>query len=166
MTTPPPYGSNPGQPGYPNQPGYPQQPGYPAPGFPGGYPAPVLARPGMATAAAVLGFIIAGLGILFGLLALFALSTLNVGGFYAVIVVIQLVADAVLIWGGVQLLNGKDSRILTIVSALLVLLSLVGMIMYFAPSSLLSLVIPILILVFSINPAVKAWVRSKGGQTF
>ena len=40
------------------------------------------------------------------------------------------------------------------------------MVLYFAPQSLISLVIPILILVFSMNPAVKGWIRSRGGQSF
>ena len=99
MTTPPPYGSAPGQPsgysGQPGQPGQPypqsypgpasapqpaygQQPGYPPAGYPAaggaypgfGGPAP-LARPGMVTAAAILAFVWGGFAVILSIISLF-----------------------------------------------------------------------------------------------
>ncbi len=67
---------------------YPSQP-YGAPGYPpaGAYGAAPSARPGMVTAAAVLAFVVGGLSILIGLLALFAGSALTgyVGGLGGVV---------------------------------------------------------------------------------
>ncbi len=166
MTAPPP--DAPQQPGqYPQQPPpgpYAQQP-YPAyagaPGVPAG-----AARPGMVTAAAVLAFVVGGLGIIFGLVAFGLLSTFGVGGFYTFLVVLSLIACAAMIWGGVQALNGKDGRIIVIAAAAAIVINLIEIIMYFYAGSLLGLVIPILILVFMFNPQSKAWIQSRGGQTF
>ena len=138
---------------------YPQQP--PPYGYP---PAVAAARPGMVTAAAVLAFIVGGLSIIFDLIAFSVLSI--VGGAYAIYIILALVAAALLIWGGVQALNGKDGRILVIAAGAAIVVNLIGMIIYFSAGSLLGLVIPILILVFMFNPQSKAWIQSKGGQTF
>lgn len=166
---PPAYGQQPGYPppAYGQQPSYPEQaygqPAFGGPGYPG---AAYGRRPGMATAAAVLAFIVGGLGIIACLTLFSGLSALGVSSIYTVLLIVQIVIDAALIWGGVQMLGGKDSRILTICSAVLIALTVIAMVMYFAPQSLISLVIPILILVFSMNPAVKGWIRSRGGQSF
>lgn len=82
--TPPGYSS--AQPGYPQQgyptPGYPPPGygGYPAPGYPLGYPpapAPGDRRPGTLTAAAVLGYVAAGLLVVAGVLLFFGASTIQ-----------------------------------------------------------------------------------------
>jgi hypothetical protein len=138
---------------------YPQQP--PPYGYP---PAAAAARPGMVTAAAVLAFIVGGLSIIFDLIAFSVLSL--VGGAYAIYIILALVAAALLIWGGVQAMSGKDGRILVIAAGAAIVVNLIGMIVYFSAGSLLGLIIPILILVFMFNPQSKAWIRSKGGQTF
>jgi hypothetical protein len=124
------------------------------------------ARPGMVTGAAVIAFIIGGLSILFDLIAFGVLSSLSVGGIYVVVLILSIVAGALMIWGGVQALSGKDGRILVIAAGLAILLNLISMIIYFSATSLLSMVLPILIIIFMINPQSKAWVQSKGGRTF
>jgi hypothetical protein len=138
---------------------YPQQP--PPYGYP---PAAAAARPGMVTAAAVLAFIVGGLSIIFDLIAFSVLSL--VGGAYAIYIILALVAAALLIWGGVQAMSGKDGRILVIAAGAAIVVNLIGMIVYFSAGSLLGLIIPILILVFMFNPQSKAWIQSRGGQTF
>ena len=165
MTTPPP--------GAPPPPGpYPQQP---PPGPYGQQPYPAYAgapgvagagRPGIVTAASVIGFVVGGLTILFGLLAFGILSSLGVGGFYTVLIVIALIAGAVMIWGGVQALNGKDGRILVIAAGVGILVNLIEMIMAFTTTALLSFVLPILIIALIMQPQSRAWIRARGGPTF
>jgi len=118
----------------------------------------------MVTAAAVLAFIVGGLNIIFDLIAFSWLSI--VGGAYSIIIILALITAALLIWGGVQALSGKDGRILVIAAGAAIVVNLIGMIIYFSAGSLLGLIIPILILVFMFNPQSKAWIQSKGGQTF
>ena len=163
------YPPQPGSPG--SQPGYGQQPGYPQPGYgqmppppPGSFGAPTGARPGMVTAAAVLAFVVGGLGLILGLFALSLFGGLS--GFIALISILVLVVAAVEIWGGVQVINGKDARILTIAAAVALLLNLISLISSFDVRSLLSFVIPGLILYFLLTPASKAWFDSKGAKHF
>jgi hypothetical protein len=180
---PDPYGQSqpPQDPGYPvqqpgqygQQPGqYDQQPGYPV-GQPPAYPSGAAdaaqvasARPGVVTAAAVLAFVIGGLGILLNLLAFNVLSSLSFGGLLVVLAILTIIADAALIWGGVQLLNGKDGRILVIAAAALVVINLIAIIRYFYTGGLLSLVIPALIIALMLQPATRNWLRSRGAATF
>lgn len=68
---PPPYGPMAGPGGYPGYPGYPGQPGYP--GWPGAY----VAMPGVVVAARVILFIIAGLELLSGVLAMISSAVLS-----------------------------------------------------------------------------------------
>ncbi len=144
----------------------PYQQAYPgAPMAPVGVPAGQ-ARPGMVTGAAVIAFIIGGLSILFDLLAFTVLSTIGAAGVYTVVLILAILAGALLIWGGVQALSGKDGRILVIAAAIAIVLNLISMIINFSAGSLLSMVLPILIVVFMINPKSKAWIISKGGKTF
>lgn len=192
--TPPgsnPYGSQPpGQP-YPGQP-YPGQP-YPGqpygaaygqgPMGPGG---PV--RPGVVTAAAVLAFVSGGFAIIGSLIGLAAGSFLgavssscseiqdelglcesvsSAGGTLIVLSIVYVIVSAVLIWGGVQALSGKNSKILVIVSALSILVALIQLIATAAGfMGIFGMVIPILIIVFLLNANAKAWFQAKGGQTF
>jgi hypothetical protein len=117
MTTPTP-GSDPNHPqgGTPSdQPGWgaPQPQGYrPAPSYtggPAGYGAPTGQRPGMVTAAAVIGIVLGALGVLgiFSIGAYFA--------FDAVLGILNLLAVAaavVLLVGGIQAIQGKSPRLL------------------------------------------------------
>lgn len=166
-------------------------PGYPA--GPGGYGAPAgSVRPGMVTAAAVLAFIWGGLGILFGLIAFAAGSVLStassvvcdntslnrdtaaacdsVGGagtFLIGVTIGTIVVAALMIWGGVVALNGKNGQILVIACAIYAALAILSVIASsFGFSTLLGFVIPVLIVVFLLNGQSKEWFKAKGGSTF
>jgi hypothetical protein len=179
-------------PGYP-APGYPTAapgPGYPAPGStpsyppqgaapggwsapPGAYPAPTTGlpaatgrRPGFVTAAAVLAFVVGGLTIITGLISFSVLSTLNVGGFYVVIIILAILVAIGLVWGGVQALGGKDGRILVAAAGAGIVVNVISMITYFTAGSLLSFVIPILIIAFMLQATTKQWLDSKGAAHF
>jgi hypothetical protein len=124
------------------------------------------ARPGMVTGAAVIAFIIGGLTILFDLIAFTFLSSIGAAGIYTVILILSIATGALMIWGGVQALPGKDGRILVIAAGLAIVLNLIAMIIYFSASSLISMILPILIIIFMVNPQSKSWIQSRGGKTF
>jgi hypothetical protein len=176
-----------GQPAY-GQPAY----GQPAYGQPEYGQQGVKARPGMVTAAAILAFVWGGLGILFGTIGLFAGSVLSsatssvcdseyitssdsaacnaASGVSTLLIIITLgliVIAALMIWGGVVALSGKNGQILVIACGVYAVLALVSVISFgFEFTSLLGFVIPVLILVFMFNSETRAWFRAKGGKTF
>lgn len=191
--TNPPYGSpdpNAGQGQYP-QGGYPAPGSYPPPpsqppaaqaygqpqygqpayGPPGQNPygaAPTAGRPGVLTAASILAFVSGGLGLI-GNLANFSLYS-DISGFLLVLAILSLVAAAALVYGGIQAITGKDTRILVGAAAGLIALNLIVLIWVmsqvgFYGVGLVSFVIPVLIVVFARNPQSTAWVRAKGGTT-
>jgi len=141
--------------GYPPAGQYPNQP-YGAPGYPpaGAYGAAPAARPGLVTAAAVLAFVVGGLSILVGLLALFAGSALTgyVGGLY--------------IWSGLMALQGKNAKILTIVAIVAAVLELLSLISSYSTGTLVSLAISVAIIALLLQPASKAWFKGKGAPSF
>ncbi|MEO7125648.1 MAG: hypothetical protein ABI382_08325 [Nakamurella sp.] len=178
-----------GQAGYPPPP-YGSPAGYPAPG----YGMLIPARPGMVTAAAVLSFIWGGFSVLASIVALAAgsfvsgarnlcdsianqtdqatgiacESTRSAGGFLIVIGLILIVAAALLIWGGVVALTGKNSKIGVIAGGLLILAQIVSMIASgggFA-FAIAGIIVPVLIIAFLMNGTSKAWFKSRGGSTF
>ena len=96
-----------GQPGW----GAPQQPapGYnPAPSYAGG-PAPTGQRPGMVTAAAIIGIVIGALGILgvFAIGVYFAFDTV-----LGLLSLLSVAAAVVLLIGGIQAIQGKSPKLL------------------------------------------------------
>src|SRR4051812_42584783 len=108
-----------GQPGWgaPQQ-GSGQPQGYtPAPSYSGapmGYDAQAK-RPGTVTGAAVTGIVWGGLGTLFGLLALFALSIIfgygTFGALLGIFVILGLVVSIALLVAGIQALQGKSPKL-------------------------------------------------------
>ncbi len=182
-----PYGQS-NQGGYPTQ--QPPQPQYGAPqgyGDPQGYGAPqqqygapqgygqmsptgpggsVSKRPGKVTAAAVLAFVVGGLGLIANLAAFSLVSSLGLPGIYTPLLILSMILAAAMIWGGVVALSGKDSRILVATAGGAILINIISMFVYFSPSSLISFVIPILIIAFLMAAESKAWFKSKGGATF
>jgi len=168
----PPYGQSPyGQPPYAQQP-WPQQP-YPAPGWappeqrwphgPG--------RPGLATAAAVLGFVAGGLTVLVSLGMLVSLLTGD-GDASTDVLSLGLLCAAGLITGGVRLMQRRSAQLLlwsavaaavVLVVALLVATvtvdedSLVGQLVF----TLVALPMPVLIAVFSVRRTVADWVAAR-----
>jgi len=120
----------------------------------------------MVTAAAVLAFVSGGLGLIGNLLAFSAIGSLGVPGVLVIFVIIGLVLSAGLIYGGIQAMQGKNFVILLAVAAASVVLNLISMLLYFQATALLSFIIPILIIVFLMNPQSKAWITARGGKTF
>lgn len=175
-----PEAGGPGSPGYPAPgaaaSGYPVQPppgppGYAAgpPGYApyGGQGSPVAtARPGTVTAAAVLAFVVGGLGIIGNLIVFSTLSSLGVGGFYVFLSIIAIIADIGLIWGGVQVLGGKDGRIVIGAAGLLILVNLIAIIIVFSPMSLLGFILPILIIALMLGAGSKKWLDQQGATHF
>ncbi|MGQ0837287.1 hypothetical protein [Actinokineospora sp.] len=117
------YGQEPG--GYPQQGGYPQAPGYPQQGYPqtGGLPqAPAeygggpITRSGAVTSAAVLAFVQAGITTITTIIVLAGAANSSGGGGEAsvsfVIGLVQLAGVLLLIFGGVQLMQGKGRGLL------------------------------------------------------
>jgi len=108
--------------------------------------------------------VIGGLLIL-GMLLVLSVSSI-VGGAYWIFAVLGLIIAAGLIYGGIQLLPGKDSRIIVIAAALIVVIQIINMITYFVATQLIVVVMAVLIIVFCLQASGKDWVKSKGGKTF
>lgn len=119
----------------------------------------------MVTTAAVLAFVSGGLGLLGDLLAFGVIGNFGVPSFLVVLVIVGIVLSIGLIFGGLQALQGKSFVILLAVAGASVLINLITMITYFQATALLGLIIPILIIVFLVNPQSKAWITAKGGKT-
>lgn len=172
--TQPPVGPDPNQqPGY-QQPGYQQpgqEPGYQqpygsAPAAQPGYGAPATGnRPGLVLTAAILAFVVGGLGLLLNLLALTV--AFEFGALVGLLVVISIVVSAAFIWGGLQAMNGKDGRTLVIVAGVSIVLNLLVAVLYeFGVSTVLSMIIPIAIIALMLQPQSKQWFQSRNAPTF
>jgi hypothetical protein len=172
MTTPTP-GSDPnypqggapqGQPGW----GAPQQPGYnPAPqysGAPAGYGGG--ARPGMVTAAAIIAIVWGALGALFGLLAL-SLAFL-IGAFYGLILLISVALSVALLVGGIFVLQGKNPKLLLMISYVAIGVSLLSLIIGViqsggnAFSGILGIIVPGVIVALMLQPQSKQYFAARG----
>lgn len=168
---PPPAGNYPPAPpagGY-GQPGY-GQPGHyaAAPGYPVGSAG---ARPGVVTAAGVMSYVIGGLSLIFGIFAVLGGGVLAGsgwlgGGALILLGIVVIALGALHIWAGKMALDGKDFRILLVVSGISVLVSLFQLFNDFSGSQLLSLAIPVIIIVLLLRPEAVAWIKARGGQTF
>jgi hypothetical protein len=165
----PPQGGAPqGQPGWnaPQQP----TPGYnPAPQYsaaPAGYGAPAGAqRPGMVTAAGVIGIVWGALGLLFGLLGLTIAFAL--GAVYGLLLLISVVVAAVLLWAGIQVIQGKSPRLLLLVSYAAIGINLLVMIWAITQgatifSGLLGFILPGVIVFLLMNAQSKQYYQSQG----
>ena len=156
-----------GQPGW----GTPQSPeqGYtPAPSYsasPAGYGA-TGQRPGMVTAAGIIGIVWGGLGLLFGLLGL-AIAFSLLGGLYGLLVLIGVVVAAALLWAGIQVIQGKSPRLLLLISYVSIGLNLLTLIWAATQgasifSGLLGFIIPGVIVFLLLNPQSKQYYSSRG----
>lgn len=167
-------------------PGYPPPPagGYPPPA-PGGYGQPghyaaapgypvgsVGARPGVVTTAGVMSYVIGGLSLFFGILALFGggivagSGWVGGGGLIILLAIVVIALGALHIWAAKMTLEGKDFRILIVVSAVSALVSLIQLFDHFNGGNLIGLAIPVVIIVLLLRPEAKAWIKTRGGQTF
>ena len=158
-----PSGYNPS--GYPFQPGYSSQPGYtPAPAY-SGDPSAGDQRPGMVTAAAVIGIV---LGVL-GLLSLLALGLVfQVSALLGLLTLISVAVAVVLLVGGVQTIQGKSPRLLLLGSYASIALQLLSLVVSvavgfgFSWTSLLGFILPGLIVFLLMRPESKQYYASRG----
>jgi hypothetical protein len=175
MTTPTP-GSDPNYPqgGAPQgQPGWgapQQQPGYdPASqysGAPAGYGGGGGARPGMVTAAAIVAIVWGALGALLSLLAL-SLAFL-IGAIYGLILIIGIAIYVALLVGGIFVLQGKNPKLLLMVSYVAIAVSLLSLIIGIAQggssafSGILGIIIPGVIVALLLQPQSKQYFAARG----
>jgi hypothetical protein len=156
-----PQGAPQGQSGW----GAPQQPGYtPAPTY-SGAPAPTGQRPGMVTAAGVIGIVWGALGVLFGLLALAVLFAF--GALLGLLALVSVVLSAALLWAGIQVIQGKSPRLLLLVSYVAIGVNLLTMIIGMTQgasifSYLLGFIIPGVIVFLLLNGQSKQYYASRG----
>ncbi len=160
-----------GQPGY-GQPGYGQQQGYgqqgytPAPSYSGGGAPATGQRPGMVTAAGIIGIVWGALGLLFGLLALSVAFTL-LGAVYGLLVLLSVVVAGALLWAGIQVIQGKSPRLLLLLSYVAIGINLLTMIWAVTQggsvfSGLLGFIIPGIIVFLLLNQQSKQYYASRG----
>jgi hypothetical protein len=153
-----------GQPGW----GVPQQPapGYnPAPSYSAGPPASAGQRPGMVTAAGVIGIVWGGLGLLFGLLALTILFAF--GAILGLLALVGVAVSAALLWAGIQVIQGKSPRLLLLISYVSIALNVLIVIFEIAQgatifSGLLGFVLPGVIVFLLLNQQSKQYYNARG----
>ncbi len=167
---PPPQGYGAPQQGYgaPQQPyGSPQQ-GYggPAPAYSGAPDNGTGQKPGMVTAAGVIGIVWGGLGLLFGLLALTVAFSLF-GGFYGLLVLLSVVVSGALLWAGIQVVQGKSPRLLLLISYVAIGINLLTMIWAATQGAsiftgLLGFIVPGVVVFLLLNQQSKQYYASRG----
>ena len=143
-------------------------PGYPA--APAGYGGPASgARPGMVTAAAIIGIVIGGLGSLFGLLGLLVLSSLFAfTPLLGIFALLSLAAAVVVLIGGIQAIRGQSPRLLLLGCYASIAIQLIYLIIAvasgygFAFSGLLGCVLPIVTVGLLLQPQSKQYYASRG----
>jgi hypothetical protein len=157
-------------------------------GFGGMPPAPAeyssgpVARPGSATAAAVLAFVQAGITAVPGVLALIGASNLGGGNAEGWISTIAIIAGvALLIVGGVQLMGGKSRNLLVAACALEIAISLYFIIRIAAVDSggdenisygkgviigfaVFFAIMPIISIILSMGSSTTQWLESRRGR--
>jgi hypothetical protein len=155
-----------GQPGWGTPP--PPAQGYtPAPSYsaaPAGYGA-TTQRPGMVTAAGVIGIVWGALGLLFGLLALAVVFA--IGAFLGLLVLVSVALSAALLWAGIQVIQNKSPRLLLLISYVAIGINILTMIIGIAQgasifSYLLGFVIPGIIVFLLLNPQSKQYYAARG----
>ena len=158
-------GWNAPQPGYSPQ-GY-NAPGYePAPSYAGG-PAPTGQRPGMVTAAGIIGIVWGVLGALFALLLMLGAFALGVP-LIGLILLVALALYVGLAWAGIQVMQGKSPRLLLLLSYVAIALSLLQLIVSLVASGgnafngILGIIIPGVIVFLLLNPQSKQYYASRG----
>jgi hypothetical protein len=156
-----------GQPGW-NAPQGPDQ-GYggPAPSYTGaaaGYgSAPQ--RPGMVTAAGVIGIVWGALGLIFGLLALTVAFAF--GALFGLLLLISVAVSGALLWAGIQVIQNKSPRLLLLISYVAIGINLLTMIWAITQGAsiftgLLGFVLPGIIVFLLLNPQSKQFYASRG----
>ena len=146
-------------------PGYQSAPQYS--GAPAGYGAPAGQRPGMVTAAAIIGIVWGAVGALFGLLvtlAAFGLGAALVG----LIFLVSTAASVGLLVGGIQALQGKSPRLLMLLCYVAIAIGVISLIISFAATGgnafggVLGIIIPGVIVFLLMQPPSKQYYAARG----
>lgn len=153
-----------GQPGW----GAPQEPapGYsPAPSYSAGPPANAGQRPGMVTAAGIIGIVWGALGLLFGLLAL--TLSFALGAVFGLLVLVSVVVSGGLLWAGIQVIQGKSPRLLLLISYVAIAVNLLTMIWAATQgasifSGLLGFILPGVVVFLLLNQQSRQYYASRG----
>jgi hypothetical protein len=147
--------------------GVPQQ-GYggPAPAYSGAPDSGTGQKPGMVTAAGIIGIVWGGLGLLFGLLALTVAFSLF-GGFYGLLVLLSVVVSGALLWAGIQVVQGKSPRLLLLISYVAIGINLLTMIWAATQGAsiftgLLGFIVPGVVVFLLLNQQSKQYYASRG----
>jgi hypothetical protein len=146
--------------------GAPQSYGGPAPAHSGGPDGSTAQRPGMVTAAGIIGIVWGALGLLFGLLALTVAFSLF-GGFYGLLVLISIILSGVLLFAGIQVMQGKPPRLLLLISYVSIGVNVLTMIWSATQGSgifsgLLGFLIPGVVVFLLLNQQSKQYYASRG----
>jgi len=155
------------------------QPGWgapppPAPSY-GGGPAPAYSgptgptagqKPGMVSAAGVIGIVWGALGLLFGLLALSVAFSL-LGAVYGLLMLLSVVLSGALLYAGIQVVQGKSPRLLLLLSYVSIGINLLVLIWGATQgasifSSLLGFIVPGVIVFLLLNAQSKQYYASRG----
>ena len=144
----------------------PQGYGGPAPAYSGGPDAGGGQRPGMVTAAGIIGIVWGALGLLFGLLGLTVAFTL-LGPVYGLLLLISVVVSGALLWAGIQVMQGKSPRLLLLISYVAIGINLLTMIWAATQgasifSGLLGFVLPGIVVALLLNQQSKQYYASRG----
>jgi hypothetical protein len=140
--------------------------GGPAPAYSGGPDAGTGQKPGMVTAAGIIGIVWGGLGLLFGLLGL-AVAFSLLGGVYGVLVLISVALSAASLWAGIQVVQGKSPRLLLLISYVAIGINVLTMIWAATQggsivSGLLGFVVPGVVVFLLLNAQSKQYYASRG----
>jgi hypothetical protein len=135
-----------------------------APAYSGG-PAGPGQRPGMVTAAGIIGIVWGGLGLLFGLLALSLAFAF--GAVYGLLLLLSIAVSAALLWAGIQVIQDKSPRLLLLISYVAIgvnLLTTIWAVIEGASilSGLLGFVLPGIVVFLLLNPQSKQFYASRG----
>jgi hypothetical protein len=144
----------------------PQGYGGPAPAYSGGPDGANGQRPGMVTAAGIIGIVWGALGLLFGLLGLTVAFAL-LGPVYGLLLLISVAVSGALLWAGIQVMQGKSPRLLLLISYVAIGINLLTMIWAATQgqsifSGLLGFIIPGVIVFLLLNPQSKQYYASRG----
>ena len=177
-----PQGNPQGQPGWSAPPppppaqgygGAPQAYGSPAQSY--GGPAPAYSgapdggpgqKPGMVTAAGIIGIVWGALGLLIGLLGL-AVAFSLLGGLYGLLVLLSVVVSGALLYAGIQVVQGKSPRLLLLISYVAIGINLLTMIWAATQGGsviggLLGFVVPGIVVFLLLNAQSKQYYASRG----
>jgi hypothetical protein len=140
--------------------------GAPAPAYSGAPDSGTAQKPGMVTAAGIIGIVWGGLGLLFGLLALTVAFSLF-GGLYGLLVLLSVVVSGALLYAGIQVVQGRSPRLLLLISYVAIGINLLTMIWGATQgasivSGLLGFVVPGIVVFLLLNAQSKQYYASRG----